>query len=102
MVAASDDLKAIFGDDLEQATQLVPAGTVQYECPMHIHRAPEPHKERRVIFVAWDYHRLVNASTTTVFADTWEQLWFEKDALEADKKSSRKPRAKKRKVEDIN
>ena len=81
-------------------TQPVPAGTVQYECPMHIHRAPEPRTERRTMFVAWDHHRFVNASTTTVFADNWRKQWYMKRNWESDPDLSRRKARKKQKVSD--
>ena len=96
---ADDDLKRVFGHAFDSVAQSVPAGTVQYENPMHVHRAPKPgNSYRRVLFVSWDYNRFVNASLSTVFIDNWKELWMSKDTMEAHPEISRR-RAKRPKVD---
>ena len=88
---ADDNLKRVFGDAFDNVTQVVPAGTVQFENPMHVHRAPKPGSAyRRVLFVSWDHNRFVNASLSAVFLDTWEELWLAQDTMEADPEFSRR------------
>jgi hypothetical protein len=92
----NDDLGQVYGDALAAVQERVPAGTVQYENPMHVHRSPQPGTSyRRVLFVAWDHNRFVNASLTPVFLDSWREVWADKETMEACPIRSRK-RAKRK------
>ena len=96
-VVPSDNLHSIYGsqEQVDEVLAVRNAGDFQLEHPMHVHRAPPPPHSgsgtyRRVIFVAWDSHRVANASLTTCFHDTWRALWSDDSLIEADKVRARK------------
>ena len=93
----SDNLLQIYGsqEEVDKALSVRNAGDFQLEHPMHVHRAPPPPLSgsglfRRVVFVAWDSHRLANASLTTCFYDNWRTLWQDDTLIEADQAQARK------------
>ena len=86
-----DDLLQVYGSQEEVDRVCTPRqpGDLQLEHPIHVHRAPPPPPPgsktyRRTIFVSWDHGKVINASLTTVFADTWKSLWENNNLLEVE------------------
>ena len=101
-----DDMATVYGLENEAVyKELVPAGTFQLENPIRVHKAPAPLPPvngailyRRVVFMAWDHHRLVNCSLTTVFYKNFLKLWTDKSMIEANPQNA-KARFKRKKPE---
>jgi hypothetical protein len=86
-----DDLLQVYGSQEEVDRVCTPRqpGDLQLEHPIHVHRAPPPPPPgsktyRRTIFVSWDHGKVINASLTTVFADSWKSLWENNNLLEVE------------------